>query len=288
MALKKSSAFISNYFGLPKRKVVNQGGRVSIQGKVRRVARFAAVGIARARTAGCSGSGVGEKSRHRIRQSDDKAVGRAMIMDTIERARGRWREILPQLGVETRFLTNRQGPCPMCGGKTRFRFDDKGGEGTFYCNKCGAGTGLLLARKLRSWDHKTACDEVDKIISRVPAPKIPASAGTKHTTRQSSPATREAAIRRLWNEATRGDIVADYLTKRRLGVSSPALRGHPRCPYFDDERRFVGNFPALIAPITAPDGQLESLQRIYHADVSPGKKTLPAVRTISRRSGTSA
>jgi putative DNA primase/helicase len=66
-----------------------------------------------------------------------------------------------------------------------------------------------------------------------------------------------------------------------LVVLAPALRGHPRCPYFDDERRFVGNFPAVIAPITAPDGQIESLQRIYDADVSPRKKTLPAIRTIS-------
>jgi putative DNA primase/helicase len=169
----------------------------------------------------------------------------------------------------------------MCGGKTRFRFDDKNGDGTYYCNHCGAGVGILLIRKLHNWDHATACREIDKIIGRSPTPKIPACAITTDTTRQSSPAIREAAVRRLWKEATRGDIVADYLTKRRLGVLSPALRGHPRCPYFDDERRFVGNFPAVIAPITAPDGQIESLQRIYDAAVSPRKKTLPAIRTIS-------
>jgi putative DNA primase/helicase len=62
---------------------------------------------------------------------------------------------------------------------------------------------------------------------------------------------------------------------------SQALLGHPRCPYFDDERRFVGSFPAVIAPVTAPDGQLESLHRIYDAEVAPRKKTLPAIRTIS-------
>ena len=37
---------------------------------------------------------------------------------TIERARGRWREILPQLGVETRFLVNKHGPCRFAAART--------------------------------------------------------------------------------------------------------------------------------------------------------------------------
>ena len=81
-------------------------------------------------------------------------------MNTVERARGRWREILPLLGIETRFLQNKHGPCPLCGGKDRFRFDDRDGSGSYYCNQCGPGAGLLLIRKLRGWNHRTACDEV--------------------------------------------------------------------------------------------------------------------------------
>ena len=41
-----------------------------------------------------------------------------MSGETLERARNRWREILPRLGIETRFLSNKHGPCPLCGGKT--------------------------------------------------------------------------------------------------------------------------------------------------------------------------
>jgi putative DNA primase/helicase len=204
-----------------------------------------------------------------------------MIASTIEWARGRWREILPQLGIDTRFLTNKQGPCPMCGGKTRFRFDDKNGDGTYYCNKCGAGVGILLIRKFHNWDHATACCAVDKIIGTGPTAKIPAGATVKCEARQNTPGSRKAAIKRLLSEATRGDVVANYLTKRGLVVVSSVLRGHPCCPYLDDERHFLGSFPAVIAPITAPDGQLESLQRIYDADVASRKKTLPAIRTIS-------
>jgi len=87
-----------------------------------------------------------------------------MINNTADRARGRWREILPQLGIDTRFLRNQHGPCPICGGKDRFRFDDRDGSGSYYCNQCGPGVGIILVRKRHGWDHKTACDEIDNII----------------------------------------------------------------------------------------------------------------------------
>jgi putative DNA primase/helicase len=87
-----------------------------------------------------------------------------MSSETQERARYRWQEILPQLGIATSFLTKKRGPCPICGGKDRFRFDDRDGSGSYHCSQCGPGVGLLLVRKSRSWDHKTACDAVDEII----------------------------------------------------------------------------------------------------------------------------
>src|SRR4051794_10211 len=87
-----------------------------------------------------------------------------MMAGTVERARHRWREILPRLGIETRFLTNKHGPCPLCGGRDRYRFDDRDGTGSYYCNQCGAGVGVILIRKRHGWDHATACGEIDKII----------------------------------------------------------------------------------------------------------------------------
>lgn len=53
-------------------------------------------------------------------------------------ATGRWPAILRCLGVPAECLQRRAGPCPGCGGKDRFRFDDKGGSGSWFCN--GAGT----------------------------------------------------------------------------------------------------------------------------------------------------
>jgi putative DNA primase/helicase len=61
-------------------------------------------------------------------------------------------------------------------------------------------------------------------------------------------------------------------------ISAPALRGHPACPYFDDDQKYVGRFPAVIAPITGPDGELQSVQRIYVAEVEKRKKALAGVK----------
>src|ERR1700730_8344235 len=120
-------------------------------------------------------------------------------MNTIERARGRWQEILPQLGIDTRFLRNKHGPCPICGGKDRYRFDDRDGSGSYYCNQCGPGCGMLLVRKKHGWDHKTHCDEVDKIIGS--SAPVCASPAPKRT------ANRSAAIKRLLAEARYPDVV---------------------------------------------------------------------------------
>ena len=72
------------------------------------------------------------------------------------------------LGVAPTYLRNRHGPCPICGGKDRFRYDDKNGDGTYFCNQCGAGTGIILVRRLHGWDHATACNAVDEIIGKNP------------------------------------------------------------------------------------------------------------------------
>jgi putative DNA primase/helicase len=197
-----------------------------------------------------------------------------MIPDTVSRARGRWREILPQLGIDTRFLCNKHGPCPICGGKDRFRFDDREGSGSYYCNQCGPGPGLLLIRKLRGWDHKTACAEVDKIIgSSTAAPP------TNHAPKTA--AGKPAAIQRLLRDANQPDVVTAYLRRRGLAVTSDVLRGYWRCPYYDESGKLVGTFRAVIAPIIGPDGALQSVQRIYDADIDPRKKIMPPVDTIS-------
>ncbi len=68
------------------------------------------------------------------------------VTNTVKQACGHWPRILPALGVKVQI--NLHQACPVCGGSDRFRFDDKEGRGTWFCNQCGAGDGLRLVEKV--------------------------------------------------------------------------------------------------------------------------------------------
>lgn len=70
-----------------------------------------------------------------------------LIRETTTAAANRWPMVLSQLGIDVPRSPRQHAPCPACGGKDRFRFDDKG-RGSFFCNQCGAGDGLDLIQKV--------------------------------------------------------------------------------------------------------------------------------------------
>ena len=72
--------------------------------------------------------------------------------------RGRWPDLLQQLGgLSADQLTDTHQPCPLCGGTDRYRFDDKDGSGSWYCNQCGGkrqsgggGSGMDLLMRVKN------------------------------------------------------------------------------------------------------------------------------------------
>ena len=179
-------------------------------------------------------------------------------MRTVDRARGRWGEILPRLGIESRYLVNKHGPCPLCGGKDRFRWDDQHGSGSYYCNQCGPGPGLMLLRKLHVWDYATACGEVDKIIGNGP----PAIAPVVER--------RPPPIEAMLSQANDPEIVERYLRSRGLSIIPEMLKGHPALFHTDTRQRY----PAMLAPVVGPDGKLQAVHRTYLIGAKRHKTTL--------------
>jgi putative DNA primase/helicase len=192
-----------------------------------------------------------------------------MSGETIARARGQWKRILPQFGIGPEYLKNKHGPCPLCGGKNRYRFDDRDGSGSYYCNQCGPGSGIIMIRKLKGWDFSTACREVDKVIGTDARP-MPAA-------KKSDAEKRRRAIELMINDARSPDIVTGYLKSRGISATSPVLLGHRRLWHAEAERCL----PAVVCPIVGPDGRLQSAQRIYLGDVDPRKKAMSPVSTIN-------
>ncbi|HCB2900851.1 TPA: DUF927 domain-containing protein [Proteus mirabilis] len=109
------------------------------------------------------------------------------VSDIVKASQGRWLYILANLGI-TVPDNHKHGACPKCGGKDRFRFDDKNGKGTWFCNQCGHGDGLDLVKLVTGKETKTACQEVSKIIllptfkeiAPTPIKKVSAKKGIEH------------------------------------------------------------------------------------------------------------
>ncbi|MDC8640169.1 toprim domain-containing protein, partial [Xanthomonas hortorum pv. hederae] len=186
-----------------------------------------------------------------------------------QRAHGRWTEILRYFGAEERLLKRRNMPCPLCGGVDRFQYTDKYGEGNYHCRHCGAGGGFKLLQALKDWDFHTALQDVEKFLGLdlpVPAPG----------SRKRSPEGMRRLAQRVWNEArpiAEGDQAHRYLCARGLTmpVHPENLRFHPALGYFvkDDDgskSRQVAEYPALLARIQDPAGQMVTVHRTYLKD----------------------
>ncbi|TQK00156.1 toprim domain-containing protein [Herbaspirillum sp. SJZ107] len=177
---------------------------------------------------------------------------------TADEAIGRWPGILQQLGIDPAYLSKKHGPCPICAGKDRYRFDDKAGRGTWICSHCGSGDGFQLLQRVVGWSFSEAAKQVDRIVGAVPAgPIVP----------ERTDASKIRALTQVWETSkavVHGDPVWRYLN-RRLGLQLiPAdLRLHPGLRYTDEDGRDLGRFPAMIARIRYPDGAGASIHRTY-------------------------
>ena len=89
-------------------------------------------------------------------------------MNITEISCGRWPGILTNaFGVDPFILSGKAFPCPFagCGGKDRFRFDDKNGSGSFFCNVCGSGNGFEFVKNLIGCDFPEAAQRVQDYLN---------------------------------------------------------------------------------------------------------------------------
>ncbi|RUR51707.1 DUF927 domain-containing protein [Aeromonas veronii] len=187
------------------------------------------------------------------------------VSDVAAAATGHWPDLLAAVGIDTP-RRGKHGPCPTCGGKDRFRLDDKGGRGTWICNQCGAGDGLTLVGLATGKIIKEAADLI--------APLVGLSAGGLNTDererihqqqqtkagqerqqvelRRHKAARRAAAIMQDSEQAH-----APYLARKNLGVCLCAVN---RILIRDAGE----NFPpaSLIVPLYNEANELVNVQLI--------------------------
>jgi putative DNA primase/helicase len=111
----------------------------------------------------------------------------------LDLANGQWPSILGVLaGITSEQLTDKHQPCPLCGGKDRYRFDDQDGTGSWFCNKCGGpsetgggGSGIDLLMRRTGWTFKEAAQRVEQHLGITPHRPEPPTKGAEHVWRYS-------------------------------------------------------------------------------------------------------
>lgn len=180
---------------------------------------------------------------------------------------GRWPEFLIRLGVDEQHLRNRHGPCPACGGKDRFRFDDKEGRGTWICSQCGAGDGFRLLETVNGWTFAEARRAVidalglDRDTVPLPAPR------RSRESDDQAVAQPTARVRDLLRTSAPPEAVQDaidYLGSRYLWPLPDhcSWRAHAAAEYWDG-REMIDRFPALVAEVRDQAGGLVTAHVTY-------------------------
>ena len=107
------------------------------------------------------------------------------MTDIQDLTNGRWPDLLSHFcALSPEQLSDKHQPCPLCGGKDRYRFDDRDGTGSWFCNQCGgrdqmggAGSGMDLLMRFTGWTFNEA---VSRIRSYLNVHTPPPTEGAEH------------------------------------------------------------------------------------------------------------
>ena len=218
--------------------------------------------------------------------------------DHLDLSRVEWHHVLPRMGIDEKLIANpkRRGPCPICGGKSRFRFTNEKGRGTWLCN-CGSGDGVRLIALVNGISDARAIIDLRELILG------PQGVDAKYTRTApivdqpcKTPAEIEkarASLRRAWSKGKKiqGTLSWSYLEGRVPGLQpqwiSSDFHHHERLYHLDEDLGKKGHYPALLSLVrdAANPRETVTIHRTYldprggKARVSPGqeKKLMTAV-----------
>ena len=202
-------------------------------------------------------------------QAFERRIARAKSV-----AHGRWRAILLAAGIKEELLSKPNKPCPACGGRDRFSFIDKEGDGNYFCRGCGGGDGFSLLMKTLGYGFLQALEFVERFCGIDPEADAERIMEEIKTKVQEDEKERIRKITRIWAEGKPiipGDPVWTYLLARGVNprLAGSEVRCHEALEYTDDAGVVVGKFPAMLSRVTDNAGRMVNIHRTY---LKEGKK----------------
>ena len=204
-------------------------------------------------------------------------------MTIAELTNGRWSDLLAHFcGLTPEQLSDKHQPCPLCGGKDRYRFDDQDGSGSWYCNKCGGkdqsgggGTGMDLLMRHQGLTYAEACQRIEQhlgITKPIPEPPLPRGkqfwqySSTFYVVRKDKPDGGKDILP-LWWDGTAWKWKAPPSPRPLYGKRQLALK--PDAPVLVVEGEKTADAAALLFPSAAVITWPSGCKAIDKADWSP-------------------
>ncbi len=187
------------------------------------------------------------------------------VSDVAAAACGHWPELLAAVGIDIP-RRGKHGPCPACGGRDRFRLDDKGGRGTWICNQCGSGDGLDLVCRVLSTTPKAAAELLAPLVGLSAGGLDPAEreriqrqqqAKTEQERQRAEQQRQKAARRAADIMADTGQGESPYLERKGFGSHLSAVN---RTLIREGGENFHAG--SLVVALTDEGGALVNVQLI--------------------------
>lgn len=173
-------------------------------------------------------------------------MAQVTLQQVKSKARGHWKDILiHSTGLKSSVFRDIHQPCPLCkDGDDRYRFDNKKGSGTYFCNRCGAGDGIKFFKKYHKLDDDGLLNKLDEILGLSSGkPKI-----------------------KLGATQSFSDVPdTEVIVPAPIGAPEPSFyhykHGKPAkvWPYYD----YLGNIFFYICRFDLPDGKKDVLPLTY-------------------------
>lgn len=193
------------------------------------------------------------------------------IQKVAHSAIAQWPYIFSSLGINTP-RSGKHGPCPICGGRDRFHFDNKEDRGTWYCRQCEgrvAGDGLDLVSKFFDIPLSSSALKVANLlgIDTYSPTKIENNLYSRNrnmakdkeairTNNKHQAASKRASA--IWKNAAPADPKHTYL--QRKGIEPNGAR-QLTCTVTNGKTCFPPN--TLVIPVKDNENNLISLEFIH-------------------------